>query len=116
MGKRAYLTLPTVGVRGTASLTNAFAYTDCAASPRSDQRRAQQGQVRDERKFADPHAFNVMRNSADQLAFGSRPHMCVGPHLAGLEMNAIFGALATRVSRFRIQQEAPSCKVACPTR
>jgi cytochrome P450 len=34
--------------------------------------------------------------------------MCVGPHLAGLEMNAIFGALATRVSRFHIQQEVRS--------
>ena len=42
-GKEVYLTLPIIGVRGTASLTNAFAYTDCAASPRPDQRCAQQG-------------------------------------------------------------------------
>ena len=41
---------------------------------------------RDERKFPDPHAFDVMRSSADQLAFGSGPHMCVGLHLARLEM------------------------------
>jgi cytochrome P450 len=32
--------------------------------------------------------------------------MCVGQHLAKLEMNAIFCALATRVKRFQVQQEA----------
>src|SRR5262245_30522206 len=60
---------------------------------------------RDERKFADPHTVEVLRNSADQLAFGSGPHMCVGFHLARLEMNAIFSALATRVKRFHIERE-----------
>ena len=60
---------------------------------------------RDERKFADPHTFNVLRNAADQLAFGSGPHMCVGLHLARLEMNAIFSALAARVKRFHIEHE-----------
>jgi len=47
-----------------------------------------------------------MRSSADQLAFGSGPHMCVGLHSARLEMNAIFYALAARVKRFHVQQEA----------
>jgi cytochrome P450 len=47
-----------------------------------------------------------MRGAADQMAFGSGPHMCVGLHLARLEMNAIFSALATRVTRFHIHQEA----------
>jgi cytochrome P450 len=60
---------------------------------------------RDQRKFPNPHTFDVMRSSADQMAFGSGPHMCVGLHLARLEMNAIFCALATRVKRFHIQQE-----------
>jgi hypothetical protein len=60
---------------------------------------------RDERKFADPHAFDVTRNSADQLAFGSGPHMCVGLHLASLEMNAIFSALTMRVRRFHFEEE-----------
>ena len=37
---------------------------------------------------------------------GSGPLTCVGLHLARLEMHAIFSALATRVNRFRIQDEA----------
>ena len=51
---------------------------------------------RDERKFADPDTFDITRGSADQLAFGSGPHICVGLHLARLEMAAIFRALAWR--------------------
>ena len=56
-------------------------------------------------EFPDPHTFDVMRGSAEQIAFGWGPHMCVGLHLARLEMNAIFHASATRVKRFHIQQE-----------
>ena len=54
---------------------------------------------RDERKFPDPHKFDVTRNAVDQVAFGSGPHVCIGSHLARLEMNAIFLALASRVER-----------------
>jgi cytochrome P450 len=60
---------------------------------------------RDERKFPDPHRFDVMRGSAEHIAFGWGSHMCVGQHLARLEINAIFCALATRVKQFHIQQE-----------
>jgi cytochrome P450 len=60
---------------------------------------------RDERKFPDPHRFDVTRGSPEHIAFGWGPHMCVGQHLAKLEMNAIFCALAARVKRFHIQQE-----------
>ena len=59
---------------------------------------------RDERKFPDPHRFDVTRGSAEHIAFGWGPHMCVGQHLAKLEMNAIFRALAARVERFHIQE------------
>jgi cytochrome P450 len=60
---------------------------------------------RDERKFPDPHKFDVTRNAVDQVAFGSGPHVCIGSHLARLEMNAIFLALASRVERFHIEEE-----------
>jgi cytochrome P450 len=60
---------------------------------------------RDERRFPDPHTFDVSRGSAEHIAFGWGHHMCVGHHLAKLEMNAIFCALAKRVTRFHIEQE-----------
>jgi cytochrome P450 len=60
---------------------------------------------RDERKFSDPHRFDVTRNAVEQLAFGTGPHACIGLHLAKLEMTAIFRALATRVKCFHIEQE-----------
>jgi cytochrome P450 len=60
---------------------------------------------RDERKCQNPHTFDVTRSSADQMAFGSGPHMCVGLHLPRLEMNGIFRALASRVRRFHILEE-----------
>jgi cytochrome P450 len=63
---------------------------------------------RDERKFPNPSTFDVTRGSAEQLAFGWGPHVCVGQHLARLEMIAIFRALATRVRRFHIEQEVRS--------
>ena len=63
------------------------------------------GANRDERKFPKPNAFDVTRRSADHLAFGWGPHVCVGQHLARLEMTAIFRALATRVTQFHIEAE-----------
>ena len=60
---------------------------------------------RDERKFPNPNTFEVTRNSIDQVAFGWGPHMCVGQHLAKLEMVAIFRALATKVKRLHIEEE-----------
>jgi cytochrome P450 len=60
---------------------------------------------RDERKFPDPHRFDVTRNAVEQVAFGSGPHACIGLHLAKLEMTAIFRALATRVNQFHIEEE-----------
>jgi cytochrome P450 len=63
---------------------------------------------RDERKFPNPNTFDVTRSAADQVAFGWGPHVCVGQHLAKLEMAAIFCALATRVRRFHIEEEVRS--------
>ena len=60
---------------------------------------------RDERKFPDPHTFDVTRGSAEHIAFGSGPHVCVGLHLARLKIAAIFRALATRVRRIHIEKE-----------
>jgi cytochrome P450 len=48
---------------------------------------------RDERRYADPDRFDVTRDSRDQLAWGTGPHMCVGMNLARLEMEVLIEAL-----------------------
>jgi IclR family acetate operon transcriptional repressor len=39
---------------------------------------------RDEREYPDPDRFDVRRNPANHLAFGTGPHVCVGVYLARL--------------------------------
>ena len=52
---------------------------------------------RDERRWEEPDAFDVMRSSAGQLGFGYGEHVCVGMGLARLESHALLTALAARV-------------------
>lgn len=52
---------------------------------------------RDERKFADPDRFDVTRDVHDHLGFGSGVHMCMGMHLARLEIVSLLQSLARRV-------------------
>jgi ferredoxin-NADP reductase len=53
---------------------------------------------RDERKFADPDRFDVTRDVHDHLGFGSGVHMCMGMHLARLEIVSLLQSLARRVN------------------
>ncbi len=62
---------------------------------------------RDERHYPDPTRFDVTRRPSDHLAFGRGEHVCVGMHLARLEMTALFEQLADRVSRFEVVASRP---------
>ena len=46
---------------------------------------------RDEAVFSDPYAFRIDRKPNPHVAFGYGPHLCLGQHLAKLEMRAFFG-------------------------
>lgn len=48
---------------------------------------------RDERRYADPDRFDIERDARDQLAWGTGAHMCLGMHLAKLEMEVLLEAL-----------------------
>jgi cytochrome P450 len=48
---------------------------------------------RDERRFEDPDRFDVRRVVKDQLAWGTGPHLCVGMHLARIEMEVMLEVL-----------------------
>jgi cytochrome P450 len=56
---------------------------------------------RDESVFDDPDVFDVgryARGAGRHLVFGHGPHFCLGAHLAGIQMRALFGELMRRTS------------------
>jgi len=61
---------------------------------------------RDEAEFARPDDFDVGRSPNRHLSFGrGGPHLCLGVHLARLEVKVVLAALARRVSRFELAGE-----------
>jgi len=59
---------------------------------------------RDERHFKNPDQFDVTRNVNDHVGFGSGVHMCVGMHLAQLEMESILNAMVSRVGKISVSK------------
>nr|MBX2837195.1 cytochrome P450 [Gammaproteobacteria bacterium] len=55
---------------------------------------------RDPRKFPNPDAFDIERNTGGHVGFSQGVHACLGMNLARLEMDCLFNALADRVERF----------------
>ena len=52
---------------------------------------------RDEEVFPDPFAFKVDRTPNRHVAFGYGPHLCLGMHLAKMEMKALYRELLSRL-------------------
>jgi 4-methoxybenzoate monooxygenase (O-demethylating) len=57
---------------------------------------------RDPRRWEKPDTFDVRRRAAGHMTFGTGIHGCVGQAVARLESEAIFGALAKRVTAFEL--------------
>ena len=57
---------------------------------------------RDEAIFPDPDAFRIDRQRGRQLAFGYGAHVCLGQHLARLEMRLLFERLLPRLNTVRL--------------
>jgi cholest-4-en-3-one 26-monooxygenase len=63
---------------------------------------------RDETVFADPNTFDIGRNPNPHVGFGGGgPHFCIGKHLAVLEIELMFRALAEKVDRIEIIGPTP---------
>jgi cytochrome P450 len=60
---------------------------------------------RDERVFDDPFAFRADRSPNPQTAFGNGVHMCLGLHLARLELRILFEELLPRIARIELAGE-----------
>ncbi len=57
---------------------------------------------RDEAVFDDPQAFRADRSPNKQLAFGYGAHLCLGQHLAKMEMRILFEELLPRLKSVRL--------------
>ncbi|WP_308426482.1 cytochrome P450 [Streptomyces fuscichromogenes] len=60
---------------------------------------------RDADIFDDPDAFRIDRRPNKQIAFGYGPHMCIGQHLAKLELRVMFEELLSQIRSIEITGE-----------
>jgi cytochrome P450 len=60
---------------------------------------------RDEAAFADPYAFDITRRPNPHLSFSYGPHICLGMHMAKLEMNVLFEELLPRLRQVELAAE-----------
>lgn len=59
---------------------------------------------RDERVFPNPDRFDITRSPREHVGFGSGIHMCVGMHLAQMEMIALLEAMIPRVRKIEVSE------------
>jgi cytochrome P450 len=60
---------------------------------------------RDEEVFEDPYSFRVDRNPNRHLAFGYGAHVCLGQHLAKMEMRILWEELLPRLKSVELAGE-----------
>ena len=60
---------------------------------------------RDAEAFEDPFKFKVDRNAQKHVAFGYGIHLCLGMHLARMEIKALFNELLPRLKRIELAGE-----------
>ena len=60
---------------------------------------------RDEAIFENADAFDITRKTHKHLGFGQGVHMCMGMHLARLELKLLLTSMAKRVKRWHLEGE-----------
>ena len=60
---------------------------------------------RDEDVFEDPFSFRLDRKPNRHIAFGYGPHVCLGQHLAKMEIRVFFEELFAQVAHFELDGE-----------
>ena len=60
---------------------------------------------RDAEVFEAPYQFRIDRKGAKQLAFGFGAHVCLGQHLARMEISALYRELLARVAHIELAGE-----------
>ena len=63
---------------------------------------------RDPTKYENPDKFDIFRpRTARHLAFAGGPHLCVGQHLARVEMSRALEAALDRLPNLRLDPDMP---------
>jgi cytochrome P450 len=57
---------------------------------------------RDEARWPDPELFDIARPSKPHISFGQGPHICIGMHLARIEMRVALNLLLDRLPSLRL--------------
>jgi cytochrome P450 len=60
----------------------------------------------DDARWEDPEVFDIFREQKPHAAFGFGPHMCLGMHLARMEMRVAVGAVLDRLDDVRLAPDA----------
>jgi len=61
---------------------------------------------RDEERYPDPDRFDIFRSPESHISFGHGVHLCIGMHLARLEMRVALDLLLDRLPDLRLDPEA----------
>ena len=62
---------------------------------------------RDPSRFENPNEFSIYRKPSRVMTFGFGPHICIGQHLARLEMQVALNALLDRLPNLRADEDYP---------
>ena len=66
---------------------------------------------RDPKAFARPDEFDLTRATKSHGAFGYGPHICIGQHLARMEMAEAMNALLDRLPKLRLDLDHPTPEI-----
>lgn len=66
---------------------------------------------RDPARYADPDRFDIFRERKRHSAFALGPHICIGQHLARIEMDRAINALLDRLPNLRLDPDYPPPEV-----
>jgi cytochrome P450 len=67
---------------------------------------------RDPRVFSDPDRYDVRRPNANRhFAFSQGPHICIGQHLARVEMTRALTAILDKLTNLRLDPDMPAPRI-----
>jgi cytochrome P450 len=61
---------------------------------------------RDDGRWDHPERFDVFRAERGHMSFGAGPHVCLGIHMARMEMRVALDALLDRLPNLRLEPDA----------